>query len=784
MLGLSKIRSRVNRLWNITQTAFPKTPVIIYPNYNYYKHFQNSTVNISSKSMEKIKNRLALERSPYLLQHAENPVQWYPWGDEAFEKARSEKKLIFLSVGYSTCHWCHVMEHESFENQDVAAVMNEHYVNIKVDREERPDVDQLYMTFVQAASGQGGWPMSVFLTPDLKPIGGGTYYPPEDAYGRPGFKTILLHMAKRWKNDSNSMLENSSKLMKILNNTTAFDIQLGTELSHIMKPNPKTWITCYSQIQRIYDDEWGGFGMPPKFPQPSILDFLFHVSHKMSKSSEGKNSLEMALTTLQKMTMGGIHDHIGQGFARYSTDEKWHVPHFEKMLYDQAQLAVSYTTAFQITKHEQYSNVVHDILQYVSRDLNHEQGGFYSAEDADSLPTADSTKKREGAFCTWTQEEVKTLLDKPLDSKSDVNLSELFCWHFSVLPNGNVRPDSDPHGELLDQNVLIEFRSKENTAKKFQITVENVEKELRIAKNILFEARKKRPRPHLDNKIITSWNGLMITAYARAASALNVEEYKQRAIKAAEFLETHAWNSNTNLLLRSCYVNDNGDIANIEKPISGFLNDYAFLIRGLLDLYECTLQSKWLKWADELQAQQDELFWDKEKFGYYSSSDKDPNIILRFKSDHDGAEPSGNSISALNLLRLSVLTEKSEYRSKIDPLFLTFAGRLSNNSSALPALVSALTLHCDSITSVYVTGDLDNPDLEALLSAVRQHYVPNLVLAHADENSLSELAKGLAVAENGKVAAYVCKNNTCNLPVHSVEELIALLDGTVESPLT
>ncbi|XP_015367933.1 PREDICTED: spermatogenesis-associated protein 20-like, partial [Diuraphis noxia] len=348
--------------------------------------------------------------------------------------------------------------------------------------------------------------MSVFLTPDLKPIGGGTYYPPEDAYGRPGFKTILLHMAKRWKSDSNSMLENSSKMMKILNDTTVFDIQLGTELSNIMKPNPKTWITCYSQIKRIYDDEWGGFGMPPKFPQPAILDFLFHVSSKMSKSSEGKQSLEMALTTLQKMAMGGIHDHIGQGFARYSTDEKWHVPHFEKMLYDQAQLAVSYTTAFQITKHEQYSDVVHDILQYVSRDLSHKLGGFYSAEDADSLPTVDSTKKREGAFCTWTQEEVKTLLDKPLDLKPDIMLSELFCWHFSVLPNGNVRPDSDPHGELLNQNVLIEFRSKESTAKKFQITVENVEKEIKIAKSILFEARKKRPRPHLDNKIITSWN--------------------------------------------------------------------------------------------------------------------------------------------------------------------------------------------------------------------------------------------------------------------------------------
>ncbi|VVC26655.1 Hypothetical protein CINCED_3A022649 [Cinara cedri] len=727
--------------------------------------------------METTKNRLAQERSPYLLQHAENPVQWYPWGDEAFEKARSEKKLIFLSVGYSTCHWCHVMEHESFENPDVAAIMNEHYVNIKVDREERPDVDQLYMTFVQAASGQGGWPMSVFLTPDLNPIGGGTYYPPEDAYGRPGFKSILLHMAKRWKTDSTSMLENGSNVLKILIDTTAFDIKLGSELSQIMKPNPKTWIACFSQMKKIYDEEWGGFGMAPKFPQPSILDFLFHVSYKMSKSWEGKESLEMALTSLQKMSMGGIHDHIGQGFARYSTDEKWHVPHFEKMLYDQAQLAVSYTIAFLITKDQQYSDIVHDILQYVSRDLSHKQGGFYSAEDADSLPTPESSKKREGAFCTWTQDEVKTLLNKPLESKSDIKLFELFCWHFSILPNGNVRPDSDPHGELLDQNVLIEFRSKENTAKKYGLSVENVKKELEIAKSILFEARLKRPRPHLDNKIITSWNGLMISAYAKAASALNVDKYKQRAVMAAEFLKMHSWDSSTNTLLRSCYVNENGDITNIEKPIAGFLNDYAFLIRGLLDLYESTLQSKWLEWADILQEQQDKLFWDEEKFGYYSSSDQDSSIILRFKSDHDGAEPSGNSISALNLLKLSILTGKHEYQTKINNLFLAFTGRLSDSSSALPILVSALTLHCDSITSVYITGDLEDPEMEALLSVVRQRYMPDLLLAYAEKKSMSELAQGLATTENGKVAAYVCKNNTCNLPVYNPDELIALLDG-------
>ncbi|XP_050437313.1 spermatogenesis-associated protein 20 isoform X2 [Adelges cooleyi] len=724
--------------------------------------------------MEKIKNRLAQERSPYLLQHAENPVQWYPWSDEAFDKARTEKKLIFLSVGYSTCHWCHVMEHESFENPDVAAIMNEHFVNIKVDREERPDVDQLYMTFVQAASGSGGWPMSVFLTPDLKPIGGGTYYPPEDSYGRPGFKSVLLHMAKRWKSDSADVLANSKKLMEILNETTAFDINVPLEL---MKPNPRSWITCFSQLQRIYDDEWGGFGMAPKFPQPSILDFLFHIACKRPKTTESVMSLEMALETLKKMAMGGIHDHVGQGFSRYSTDQKWHVPHFEKMLYDQAQLSVSYTIAYLITKDQQYADVVHDILQYVGRDLSHKDGGFYSAEDADSLPSADSDKKREGAFYTWTQSEVIALLGNPLACKSDVNLSDLFCWHFSVLPNGNVRPDSDPHGELLDQNVLIEFRSKESTANKFQISVDDVEKELKIAKQILFKERNKRPRPHLDNKIITSWNGLMITAYAKAAMALKCDEYKQRAVHCAKFLKSHAWNESTNMLLRSCYVNELGDIVNVEKPIMGFLNDYAYLIRGLLDLYECTLQSEWLRWANQLQQQQDNLFWDSEKFGYYSSSDNDSSIILRFKSDHDGAEPCGNSISALNLQKLSIISDNTEYNNKLDLLFKSFTGRLSNSSGSLPTLVSALTLHCDSITSVYFTGSLDDPDLDPLLSVARERFIPGLTMALANETSLSELAKGLASSQNGKVAAYVCKNNVCNLPVHTSDELTALLDN-------
>ncbi|CAB3381176.1 Hypothetical predicted protein [Cloeon dipterum] len=534
-------------------------------------------------------NRLAKEKSPYLLQHATNPVDWYPWGEEAFEEARKQDKLIFLSVGYSTCHWCHVMEHESFENEEIAHIMNDNFINIKVDREERPDVDRVYMTFVQASSGRGGWPMSVFLTPDLVPVAGGTYFPPNDTFGRPGFKTVLTSLSNQWREKRESFLESE-------------------EISSV------SWKTCLKQLSSGFEDQYGGFSQAPKFPQPSNFNFLFHVFSRGPSSPEGTSALSMSLHTLRMMAKGGIHDHISQGFARYSTDERWHVPHFEKMLYDQAQLLVSYSQAYVASKDEFFRDIIYDIFTYVCRDLSHSSGGFFSAEDADSLPGFDSPKKREGAFCVWTHEEVESLLgSRFVKDGSAVTLFELACHHYDIRMNGNVNPNQDPHDELKNQNVLIVNGSEEETAE-----------------NVLHESRQNRPRPHLDDKMVAAWNGLMLSGLSKAFEATGDASILDRAIRAADFLEDHMYNKETGSLLRCCYQGEKGALSQTEDPISGFADDYSFVIRGLLDLYEASGNSKWLAWANELQDKQDERFWDDEDAGYFSTA-QDPSILLRLK---------------------------------------------------------------------------------------------------------------------------------------------------------
>lgn len=499
-------------------------------------------------------NRLITEKSPYLLQHAHNPVQWYPWCQEAIDKARKENKLIFLSVGYSTCHWCHVMEKESFENEDVAKVMNEHYINIKVDREERPDIDRVYMLFILATSGGGGWPMSVFLTPDLRPVTGGTYFPPEDRWGRPGFKTILLSLANKWKENHQQFLEASINIMEALQKISLIDSDSSTTI-----PGEATWEKCLRSYMTAYEPEFGGFGTAPKFPQASIFNFLFHYYARDKNHAEGKKCLDMCLYTLTKIAKGGIHDHISSGFARYSVDNDWHVPHFEKMLYDQAQLTVAFTDAFLATKDEFYADVVRDIIKYVNRDLRHESGGFYSAEDADSYPEFGAPHKKEGAFCTWEYKELKSLLnDKNINS---VSYLDVFCDYFSVEEDGNISPESDPHNELTNQNVLIIYGSKEEVARKFELTMEQFNQVISECVQILYETRQKRPRPHLDTKMLCSWNGLMIAGLAQAGQGLGEKEYVEDAIKTAEFIQKHLYDESSKTLLHSCYRAEDGSVA-------------------------------------------------------------------------------------------------------------------------------------------------------------------------------------------------------------------------------
>jgi uncharacterized protein YyaL (SSP411 family) len=477
-------------------------------------------------------NRLANEKSPYLLQHAHNPVDWYAWGPEAFEKARAENKPIFLSIGYSTCHWCHVMERESFENDQIAALLNRDYVAIKVDREERPDVDRIYMTFVQATTGGGGWPMSVWLTPALQPFFGGTYFPPENRWGHPGFGSVLTQVATAWHNDPGQISDSARDVVEQLKK------HVTVEPAHAGVAFDKATVDSgFNIFRRTFDTSLGGFGGAPKFPRPSVHNFLLRYYARTSN----QDALDMVLLTLREMAKGGMNDQLGGGFHRYSVDERWFVPHFEKMLYDQAQLAISYLEAFQITAEAQYADTARAILDYVLRDMTDPQGGFYSAEDADSVIAPDHPDlKGEGAFYIWTTKEIQALLSP--------EAAEWFCYRYGVEADGNV--ENDPHGEFTGRNILYQAHTEEQTAERFEQPIEPVRAALQQAAGVLLQARSKRVRPHLDDKVLTSWNGLMISAFAMAGAVLEEPRYAGAARRAAEFLIAHLYDASTGVLLR------------------------------------------------------------------------------------------------------------------------------------------------------------------------------------------------------------------------------------------
>ncbi|XP_046422311.1 spermatogenesis-associated protein 20 isoform X1 [Neodiprion fabricii] len=744
-----------------------------------YSVRMTSTTVKGEPSESKTQNKLAFEKSPYLLQHATNPVHWFPWGDEAIEKARREDKLIFLSVGYSTCHWCHVMERESFENPEIARVMNQFFVNVKVDREERPDIDKIYMTFIQAISGHGGWPMSVFLTPELTPVTGGTYFPPVDKYGQPGFKTVLTTVAHKWIESRSDVLNSGNRILEVLKRS------VGVESLHkeAAEPSVDCGLNCVQQLAGSYDNEFGGFTDAPKFPQPVNLNFLFHAYSRDPSSESGKECLNMCLTTLTKMANGGIHDHIGQGFSRYSVDGKWHVPHFEKMLYDQAQLLRSYADAFVITKDTIFADIVDDIVTYVTRDLRHQAGGFYNAEDADSLPSHDSREKKEGAFYVWTYGDIKSLLGKPIPGKKDLELSDLFAFHYNVKPEGNVGHLQDPHGELKGQNVLIVYGSLAETAEHFDLSFEDVNNYLQKAREILYQVRLKRPRPHLDDKIVTSWNGLIISGLSRAGFALNNKNYIEFAVKAAAFVERYLFDAENGLLLRSCYNGGGGIITQTSVPINGFHGDYCFMVQGLLDLYEATLDTHWLEFAEKLQDIQDNLFWDPVAGGYFATTEEDRTAILRLKDDHDGAEPSSNSIACRNLLRLNAYLDHAEFNDKSSKILIASRESLTRVPAALPELVSALLHYHDSMTQIYVVGKKDAADTTLLLNVIREKFVPGRVLLLVDhqdpENILFRKSKVILNMKslNNRATVYVCHRHVCSLPVTEPDQLARLLDA-------
>jgi uncharacterized protein len=705
-------------------------------------------------------NRLAQEKSPYLLQHADNPVDWLPWGEEAFAKARAEHKPIFLSIGYSTCHWCHVMAHESFESAEVAAVMNREFVNIKVDREERPDVDRVYMTFVQATTGGGGWPMSVWLTPELKPFVGGTYFPPEDRWGQPGFTKVLERIAAAWKQDHDKISEQGTKIVTALEEAGAAGIGDPAQ-----KLGAKTLDAAYQQIARGYDAHEGGFGVAPKFPRPVTLNFLARVHARSPESESGKHALEMNLFTLRKMAAGGMHDHLGGGFHRYSVDAYWHVPHFEKMLYDQAQLAVAYLEAFQISREPYFEAIARDTLDYVRREMTAKGGGFFSAEDADSeIPGSSEHTKREGAFYVWSKEEVDAALG---------SAAETFNFHYAVKAEGNVPAGGDPHGEFTGKNILIELGSVAATAKHFGKDEPEVRQLLGEAGRTLLAVRAKRPRPHLDDKIITAWNGLMISAFARAAQILDDPVYLEAAIRAATFLSKELYDYSRKVLFRSHRES--------RSAVEGFADDYAFLIQGLLDLYEASFDAGWLRFAIELQEIQDQLFFDNKRGGYFTGTGNDPSILLRLKEDNDSAEPAASSVAALNLLRLAQIRNEAEFYTRAEKTVEAFAPQIGHFASAMPQLLAALDLMLSDPRQIVIAGAGDAPDTRELVREVHRQFVPNKVLLLADagdgQRYLEEKLEALRGMKplDGKATAYVCENFSCKAPVTDPKALAALL---------
>ncbi|VFQ89942.1 unnamed protein product [Cuscuta campestris] len=738
-------------------------------------------------------NRLSAEHSPYLLQHAHNPVDWYPWGEEAFFEARKRDVPIFLSIGYSTCHWCHVMEVESFEDEEVARLLNDSFISIKVDREERPDVDKVYMTYVQAMYGGGGWPLSVFLSPDLKPLMGGTYFPPDDKYGRPGFKTILRKIKEAWDTKRDVLIQSGAFAIEQLSEALSANARSEKLPQGLLE---KALQKCAEQLSESYDSEYGGFGSAPKFPRPVEIQLMLYRSKRLREngmSGEEREDLSMVVMTLQGIARGGIHDHIGGGFHRYSVDECWHVPHFEKMLYDQGQLANVYLDAFSITKDAVYSNMSRDILDYLRRDMIGPNGEIFSAEDADSAEYESALRKKEGAFYIWTSREIEELLGEH---------APLFKEHYYIKASGNcdLSRRSDPHNEFRDKNVLIERDSVSEMAAKFDMTVDEYLKILGKCRKKLFDKRAKRPRPCLDDKVIVSWNGLAISSFARASQILKSEpegtkfyfpvvgshpsEYMDVAEKAASFIRKHLYNQQTGKLQHS--------YRNGPSKAPGFLDDYAFLISGLLDLYEFGGSIFWLAWAIELQRMQDELFLDKEGGAYFNNPGEDPSVLLRLKEDHDGAEPSGNSVSAINLVRLASLVSNgsNHYRDTSERLLAVFEKRLNETAVGVPLMCCAADMLL-SISprrkQIVLVGHKLSPEFDRMLAAAHASYDPNKTVIHIDPSDSDELrfweennekiatmAKNNFVVRN-KVVALVCQNFACSPPVYDAKALESLL---------
>ncbi len=671
------------------------------------------------------------------MQHAENPVDWYPWGEEAFLKAKLEDKPIFLSIGYSTCHWCHVMEHESFEDDEVADLLNRSFVAIKVDREERPDIDQVYMTVCQATTGAGGWPLSIFMGPDRKPFFAGTYFPKRSRMGMPGLMDIAGKIAELWTGGREQLGRISEEI------TRAIEPKRSEGLHRL--PGVELLERAWRELARSFDPVWGGFGGAPKFPNPHSLTFLTRW-HSRNPSS---NAFQMVEKTLLSMRSGGIFDQIGFGFHRYSVDEKWLVPHFEKMLYDQALLALAYTEAFLATGDERYAKVIREIFEYVTREMQSREGGFYCAQDADS-------EGKEGIFFTWTPAQVANILGK--------DAGDIFCRAYGITPQGNFEEGmSIPHIA----------RSFEAFARDMGMSLPELENILSDARRKLLDAREKRVHPSKDDKILVAWNGLMIAALARGSQALGDGSYAQAAVEAVSFTLQKMKTANGRLYRRY----RQGEVAN-----PAYADDYAFLIWGLLDLYETVFDVKYLSEAVRLQEDMSRIFGDPSGGFYYTGNDGE-QMILREKVIYDGALPSSNSVAAMNLLRLGRMTANPEFEKQADLLMKSFAERVAALPAAYTHFMQALDFALGPAREILIAGDISSPATKQMIETVHRLYSPNRVLMLKDSGKrgedLSQIAPFTGPITSGAngPAAYVCENFSCRNPVGSASELESILRG-------
>jgi len=689
-------------------------------------------------------NRLINETSPYLLQHAHNPVDWYPWGPEAFKRAQMEDKPIFLSIGYSTCHWCHVMAHESFEHPEVARLMNETFVSIKVDREERPDIDNVYMSACQVMTGGGGWPLSIIITPDKRPFFAATYIPREGRFGLIGMMELIPHIRELWATRRGEALSLSSKIAAILQQTS--QDTAGEELDEA------TLERTYEQLAKRFDGQHGGFSSAPKFPTPHNLLFLL----RYWKRGGNKAALDMVEKTLQAMRHGGIYDHIGFGFHRYSTDSQWLVSHFEKMIYDQAMLAMAYTEGYQATGKEDYGKTAQEIFTYVLRDMTMPEGGFCSAEDADS-------EGEEGKFYLWTQEEIRQALgDEEADFVAKV---------FNIEKDGNFVEQAT--GKKSGVNILHLRKSLGELASDLNLSQQDLQAHLEVLRQKLFAYRESRVHPMKDDKILTDWNGLMIAALAKGAQAFDKPEYAEVACRTADFILGNMRKPDGRLWHR---------YRDGQAGVEANLDDYAFLVWGLIELYEAIFDARYLEVALELTNDMVRHFWDEDGGGLYLVPDDGESLLVRKKEIYDGAMPSGNSVAMMNLLRLGRMTANSELEEKAAKIGRAFSRSVKQSPSAHTQLMVALDFVIGPCYEVVIAGNAQAEDTKAMVKALRTRFLPNkVVLLNPSEQKSPEVAQLAEFTKNqssigGKATAYVCLNYNCKLPTTDINKMLELLN--------